>query len=227
MRLTADTAIHFATTGGCTALLVMKRSADSAGNLIFPLGFQEVGAAARFGLGFDGTNIMTTLTSTVVSASSLAGTVADGWMAVGATKATGLSTPRFHKYVYSTRTGSHENGTIPQPDGSSAIGPGGSIVVAKLRDGYSFTAPGSYAALLILSHVLSDQEFESAAVSIANMKSAVRSTSSFAGKGLWLFDGALTGTNSPAFPSTIAFGGPTSIDTGGSPVGLGNPVMLD
>lgn len=223
-RYSADTGIGLSVSpNGTTVMAVMKRSADSAGNTIFAVGGQETGATARFGFGFEGTNKLTTLTSTVVSASTLTGTVADGWMAVAVTKPTGLATPRFHKHVYSTGVTTHENGTTTQPD-SSPIGPGGSIVVAKLRDGYSFTAPGSYAAVLVLSRTLTDDEFVSVASSVAAMKS-MNKPSDGIGRGLWLFDGALTRVDSPFFASTLLVGGPSSVDSGGSPVGYGHQVV--
>ena len=72
-------------------------------------------------------------------ATSLNIVIANGWCLVAAGKTGGTNTPRFHKYVYSTNTWTHENatGTLVDPttgSGSFLIGSGvlGDFVAADI-----------------------------------------------------------------------------------------------
>lgn len=101
---------------------------------------------------------------------------ADGWCVVAATKASGSQTPRYHKYVVSSATWTHQNGGGAVSDGT-ATSTGTEMIGAVATDMLN----GDVAAVALYSRVLADQEIESLA-------GAWETWLSYQPAGAWLLD---------------------------------------
>lgn len=88
--------------------------------------------------------------------------IADGWVLVACTKATGTVAPRFHKYVYSTRVWAHENGgtTVANLTASGTVFIGASAASTLFWN-------GDIAQLALWNVVLTDVQIESLATDLA------------------------------------------------------------
>lgn len=83
---------------------------------------------------------------------------ADGWCIVGVSKATGSQTPRYHKYVVSSATWTHQAGGGAIADGLATTT--GTEMIGNVGGDF-FT--GDIAAVALFNRVLADQEIESLA----------------------------------------------------------------
>ena len=118
--------------------------------------------------------------------STLAVAATDGWVLIGFDKATGTTTPRIHKYVFSTGVWSHENATATAADGASVAG--GNVCFGDDRGGsYAFNS-ADYALAGIWGTVLSDSEWEDLADSYDNWVNS-------SPVGLWKWNQTSTGTS--------------------------------
>ena len=54
-----------------------------------------------------------------MAATTLSLVAADGWCLIAASKTSGTTTPRFHKYVYSSNVWTHEDGAATLADPSA------------------------------------------------------------------------------------------------------------
>lgn len=96
--------------GPLTIAAIVKRASNTNQETIFRAGS---GAAASLSLYIKQTTDKLTYwnQTTDIQATTLTLLVADGWCLVAVTKASGTTTPRFHKYVFSSNTWTHDNGT--------------------------------------------------------------------------------------------------------------------
>lgn len=216
LTFTALSTAGFLSSGGGTTLLVVIKKASDTGLASTLMGLN--GASGSAILGIDATNHPSQNNgSTARVPTTMTVTAANGWVCMAVTKAPGTTTPRFHKYVYSTGVASHEDASAGLQAAGSALGATPKIAFAAAVGGAN-TGPASYAAGAVFDRALSDQEFESAAVSLAAMKA------SSPGWGLWVFDGGLTEAGESFIGSVLSAGSATSVDTAGSPLGMGFPV---
>ncbi len=86
---------------------------------------------------------------------------ADGWLLIGFTKTTGTTTPRAHKYQYSTGVWTQANMGGTTAD-MVATGAGGKIWVGRWEGSTEYWN-GDVAAMCYISRVLTDSEIRSAA----------------------------------------------------------------
>ena len=109
--------------GPFTCATIIKRAEDGIAMGWYRAG---TGAAASIGCWVKETSnkLLYWNQSAELLATSLTFTVADGWCLIACSKASGTTTPRFHKYVYSSNAWTHENGTgniaDPSTPGSNA-----------------------------------------------------------------------------------------------------------
>jgi hypothetical protein len=208
--------------GDFSIIVVMKRTSNSVGNTRYVLTVTDSAngfKGAFFVQGADTLGYQDTLT---VAGSTVGFTVSDGWCAVGMSKAAGLTTPRLHRYVYSTGVATHGAGTVTV-DNLSLPGPTGFYIFSRYSSAPTvpdpFTADGTYAVAALYPKNLSDAEFELAAQSLMSMTSLNPSY------GMILFDQA-------GVTVDIANGGTSDIntgtlDTGGTAFGYGQPVYSE
>lgn len=109
-----------------------------------------------------------------------------GWVCAAASKATGTVAPRFHRYLYSTDSWTHENSVTSLADGGAG-GAGGFALVGKWGTSDFFTGDIALTAWWA-GVVLTDAQIESLPFSLT-------AWSSLAPSGLWIFDQAATTTN--------------------------------
>jgi hypothetical protein len=242
------------TVGAFTMIAIFKRSANSGGGDKYCLSLCDTGGTNQLaGLRFSGTDLLGYDAGGGQSAAStLSVTTSDGWVAIGVTKAAGAVKARFHKYVYSTSTASHED-SVGNSANFTGAGTGTSFVVCRVRNNLtSFNALGSMAAAATYPKQMSDQEFESAATSLMGMMAqdpsyglitfdaeTVRVIDPVGGAAQTTNTGAVDSTGSPfsyafpisdnevplSFPQTLS---PTAIDSleaFGTPV-IGGSVTL-
>lgn len=113
--------------------------------------------------------------------------VADGWVLIGADKASGVNNPRFHRYIYSTNVWTHSNGNTGTIGNNTAPGSTGKVLHGKEGTGISFFN-GEIALTGIWNRRLSDAEWETLPFSLMHWHAT-------APVGLWLFDQSLTTQN--------------------------------
>lgn len=113
-------------------------------------------------------------------ANTLKFTQADGWCIIAATKATGSATPRYHKYVLSTQTWTHDNGVGAVANATSISG--GNIILGNVAGDQ---LAGDIAAVAMYGRTFTDQEIESLAGSWEVWLS-------YGPMGAWLLDQAAT-----------------------------------
>lgn len=144
-------------------------------------------------------------------------TTSDGWCLLAVTKASGSATPRFHRYVYSTNTWTHQDGGSSIDNGSSP-GSGGTYRTAW-QTGDLFN--GDLAAVGIWDTPLSDAQIECLAHSLMQWYG-------MSPKAFWLFDQSSTTqpvmdlTGGGANQSSLTG---TTVATLGAPIGYGHPVL--
>lgn len=206
------------TLGNSTLLVVMNRSANSGGTNNWAVAGNTSGGSGRFGLGFGTADKARAFFGGSVSPSVMTITTSDGWVCFAVTKTVGTTTPRFHKYVYSTGVATHEDGTAATAS-PAVLGSAATLVLGRLTPSTAPTCPGSYAAAAIFDRVLSDSEFESAAQSLAAMKALGPNW------GLWTLDSDLTSGTEFFVGSTYASGSATSMGEN-APFGYGDPVLV-
>jgi hypothetical protein len=97
--------------GAWTVAAIIKRTIDG----VYGTVFDTHAGAAEFGLwGLDSANKVWVRDSGDQTAPTITLVAADGWTLIAWTKAAGVATPRFHRYLYDTQTWTHENapGTV-------------------------------------------------------------------------------------------------------------------
>lgn len=179
-RLTVSIGLTGFVMGPGTAAAIVKRGADGAIHSIFHAGAATSGAN-RWMLRMDAANKIDLATPTAVAAATLTVTVANGWSLIAASKASGTSTPRFHRYIFSTNVWSHE-------DGASTLADSGTPITTSCM-GEQASGSGDYngdiAIAGIWNVVLTDTQIESLAFSL-------QAWFQVQPKGLWLLDQAAT-----------------------------------
>lgn len=105
---------------------------------------------------------------------------ADGWVLVAGGKATGTTTPRFHKYVYSTNAWTHENGGGTLANASGTVN---NVRFGEWEGVDDFG--GDIAAVAMWKRNLSDAEVET-------LPHSVMAWHATAPTAFWLFDQSLT-----------------------------------
>jgi hypothetical protein len=101
----------------------------------------------------------------------------DGWVLLAGGKAAGTSTPRLHKYVYSTNAWSHVNAGSTLADQSSVSG--GTVRFGEWQDTDDFA--GDLAVAAVWNRLLTDAELELLPFTLQAWYASAPS-------GLWLFD---------------------------------------
>jgi hypothetical protein len=101
----------------------------------------------------------------------------DGWVLIAGGKAAGTSTPRLHKYVYSTNAWSHVNAGSTLADQSSVSG--GTVRFGEWQDTDDFA--GDLAVAAVWNRLLTDAELE-------QLPFTLQAWYASAPSGLWLFD---------------------------------------
>jgi len=159
---------------------LVRKTTDSQNEVIFRAGS---GAGASWFLNLRGSDNKMEFSNqtTQIQATTLTLTVADGWSLVGVSKATGTATPRFHKYVISSNTWTHDNaaGTIADP-----TTPGTNAFIGS--SGASSGFDGDIAVAGVWNVVLTDAQYETLPFSLAAWRQIDP-------KGLWLLDQQATG----------------------------------
>ena len=150
--------------GAGTCAVIVRRGRDATSEIFMRAGASST-STARYGLE---TNLAATVPNlrcgnSLVAAASITVAVADGWVLLAATKATGTATPRFHKYSFASATWTHE-------DAGSTLGnstaPTSGPTLGAASNG-SGPYQGDIAAAGIANTVLSDVALEAAVVSEA------------------------------------------------------------
>ncbi|MFF0860891.1 hypothetical protein ACFYUV_03960 [Nonomuraea sp. NPDC003560] len=158
------------------------------------------------------TNVLRLRNASGGGSSTFTVTTSDGWVLVAATKAVGTTTPRMHKYVYSTNTWTHENGSASFADSGPAIT---TWFMGSQSD-------CDLAAVAAWDRVLSDSEIESLAHSLMSWPVT-------APQGMWVLDQADT---TQTVPDWTGRGGQqssitgTAVATSSAPIGYGAPVRI-
>lgn len=169
--------------GPGTIAAIVRRSADSAAvETIFKAGTSGTTAQYQLNLAADGTIRLQSGSSTAF-ASGLTLVTADSWCLVGVTKATGTSTPRIHKFVFSTLTWTHTDAGSALANSSA---PANSARIGATNTPSQFFG-GDLGIMGVSNTVLNDAAFEALVTGEAAWDSA-----GFIAK--WMFDQASTAT---------------------------------
>jgi hypothetical protein len=141
-------------TGACTIAAIVKLGDTTDG---CPLWMGSTGSADTHFLeifggqwNYRGTNIM-------------AGSTADNWHLIAATKTAGTTTPRGHKYVYGTNTWTHTNAgsTLADPSGTTAF-----AGIGRYQTAAAEFFNGDIAVVAAWSRALADVDIEQLAHSL-------------------------------------------------------------
>lgn len=176
-----------ALTGAFTVVVVLRRNSNSAGYHNLLTAQTAATSGSQYGLEIesngDGNNLQIQSGSTGFRSSSFSVTTSDGWVLVAGGKASGTTTPRMHKYVYSSNTWTHENanGTAGNPSTVS-----GGVLAFGRWEGVD-DLDGDIAAAAIFDRNLADAEVEQLAHSLQGWLAA-------APVGMWVLDQQSTGT---------------------------------
>ena len=102
-------------TGDMTIMAITRRTTNAILHVVFYVGTATSGAA-RIQYAIDGSNNHNLRLGASTQALGTL-TVADGWACHGVTRTAGTTTPRFHRYIYSSNTWAHGNapGTLGDP----------------------------------------------------------------------------------------------------------------
>lgn len=220
--------------GGSTVMLVFKNNQAIDGTSHLAIAFQNTANATRLGLRYSnglGEQLGYTTSVGTLYAPTITIPSTESYVAVAVSKVSGVTAPRFHKYVYATGVASHENAGATAADGV-AIGAGGTMRLSGNNNGAASGTshtPGIYVAAAMFDRVLSDSEFESAAQSLSALKALAPNW------GLWVFDHAITGQSDEFFigstystlPVSNGVSSATSITSEGPPFGYGYPIEMD
>ncbi len=168
--------------GPGTMAAIVKKSSDGTVDTIMLPG---VAASPRYGMRFSSTNVLEYIySSTVVSAPAGIDTclVADGWLLVAVTKASGTVAVRFHRYEFATGVWQHAN--------SAGTAPNSTPPATSINFGTDHAGNNPYAGDMEITGgwnvVLSDAQIESLPFNLSYWQL-------LSPKGLWLFDQASTG----------------------------------
>jgi len=158
-----------------TLAALVRKTTDLQGEVIFRAG---TGAGASWWLNSRAADNKLEFSNqtTQAVAATMTLTVADGWCLVGTSKATGTVAPRFHKYVISTNTWTHENSGTTIADPTT---PGTNAFIGS--SGASSGFDGDIAVEGVWNVVLSDAQVETLPFSLAAWRQIDP-------KGLWLLD---------------------------------------
>lgn len=168
--------------GPGTVAVILKRGRDTNTEVVVRVGASGT-SSARYGLEIITTALQVRAGNTGISAPTITATVANGWVLLAVTKATGTVAPRFHKYVFSTDTWTHENGASTM--GNSTAPASGPVVGANPNGSSPFM--GNIGIAGVWDVVLSDAEVEALVQSEASWLLVL-------GEATWTFDQASTAT---------------------------------
>lgn len=172
-------------TGDTTWAALMRRGADGSDDVLF----QQNTSSNLWSARLTAADKLRYRAGTTNIDSSLTVTVADGWVLLAITKATGTTAPHFHKYIYSTNAAmTHETaGTTIADPGS----PGTTDVRMGADETNATNFAGDIAVVGIWNKVLTDSQLESMAHTLAPWWSATP-------KAIWVLDQS-TSTKIPDF----------------------------
>lgn len=168
---------------------IARRTAETTVNVLYisytagalrVIAFYPDTAAGSYRLWLEGLN-------TDRQALTLDWRVADNWVLVGVSKTSGVTTPRFHKYVFDTGVWSHDDAT------GTGQNPLNTVAEHRLSDynnGTTLRWEGDIAAGAFWDRVLADAEYELLALSLTDWYASAPKT-------LWLLDQQATGQNVP------------------------------
>lgn len=143
---------------------------------------------------------------------------ADGWVLVAAGKATGSSAPRMHKYVYSTGTWTHQDGSTNL---ANSTGTSATMRFGEWEGGDDFNGDIAVVGAWI-SRNLTDAEVEQLPYSIADWLALAPTE-------IWVFDQSDTSqavaswTGSGANQTSLTG---TTVSTNSAPISYGHPVEI-
>lgn len=200
--------------GPITLVAVVKLNSTSTdGALIYCGGGAETGVDLEL---YGGSYYMASQEPALAAAST-----SDGWHLVGATKAAGTATPRFHKHVFSTGAWTHSDAGSTMGDGVAVAG-GDTLRMGRWGTA-SMRLDGAIAIAGVWDRVLTDAEIEQLAFTVqAWYGSAPREG--------WLLDQADTGVNIVSFTGGGAnfTGGAALVSTDSGPgISYGFPIILN
>lgn len=171
--------------GPGTIAAICKSAADQATNDIMAL---MIGSSNSGGTGCRFRVLGTTqladlkLGGSSASAPTIKLLTAEGWCLLAVTKATGTVAPRFHKYVFSTNTWTHENSSTSIANNSA---PSTTVTIGANVAAQDFFG-GDIAIEGFWNVVLADAQIESLAYNLNAWWAPAQP------KGLWLLDQAAT-----------------------------------
>jgi hypothetical protein len=171
-------------TGAFTMVIVCRKNSNPA-SFMNLCTVHTSGGASTFGLEIEdassGNNLQVQVGSTF-RLSTFSVTAAEGYVLLAGGKASGITTPRVHKYVYGTDTWTHQDasGTAGNPASSA----GGTVRWGLWETADDFD--GDVAATAIFDRNLTDAEVEQMAHSLAIWHG-------MGPVGMWVFDQSATG----------------------------------
>jgi len=172
-------------TGDTTWAALMRRGADASDDVLFQQNTSSNLWSARLTAG----NALRYRTGTTnTDAPTITNVVADGWVLLAISKATGTTNPRFHKYVYSSNSWTHENAATTVADPGS---PGTTDVRMGADEASATNFTGDIAVVGIWNKVLADSQLESLPHTLATWWSATP-------KAIWVLDQSVS-TKIPDF----------------------------
>ena len=141
-------------------------------------GVGDASGSNYYGLSASGADVFRAKIGTTTATAPTIVTTGGQWQMLGASKASGSTAVRFHKYLYSTDTPSHEDDNVSISDSGT---PATSVFLGS--DGVTTTdaMDGDLAIFAVWNVVLSDAQFEALPFSLAAWF-AVQP------KGIWLLD---------------------------------------
>lgn len=167
-----------------TLACIFKRSTDASWDALIVLHASGGAGSSRSSIEISDGNRMTWQVGALARNSTFDVLVADGWQLLACTKTTGSTTPRFHRYVYSTGTWTHTDATTGSAADNSTPGGSGRVVLGEWEGdddlGGDLAVAGAWS-----NRALSDAEVEHLAFSLA----AWHSTAPTA---LWVLDQSAT-----------------------------------
>lgn len=167
------------TFGPGTVAAIVRRTTDGTLQVINYSGGNS--GTNRLQFGILATNTIQLRQDAATTNSAVTVTAADGWVLIAATKATGTVAVRFHKYVFSTNSWTHQNGGSIANSGTMT----GSSYIGDFNGGGSCFV-GDIAAMGRWSVEMSDAQVESLPLSLQAWFAAGQPA------GLWLLDQSAT-----------------------------------
>lgn len=166
-------------TGSTTIAAIIRKTADAANQAVFS---QHTGTTKNR-MTIDTSNkISFQADANILASPTITVTVADGWVLAAVTKATGTTNPRYHKYLYSSNTWTHENSGSTMAD---ATAPGTTNCRIGASPASTLPYDGDMQIVGYYNAALSDAQLEAMALTLGAWYQVPP-------KGLWLLDQQVT-----------------------------------